>query len=905
MAKLFAQTGHSLELPARRVSFGVASSCDIPLTAEGLAEEHFSISYAKGQSVLQDLTGGNPGIQVNGQPMTEVKINHGDVITAGELRLAFWDPEPQPRDMASPFLAGAVLSGPAPHVLTTHIPQSAPAPELAPLSEEEQASLRLARIFDPDPEPMPVAMAVAAPLPPTPAPIPMNLPPTPITTPHSAEEAANAKPKNLTVRIPLIGVIPNPSTPRTAPQRVPHLTMATMADRGSMTPEGELKAATQPVPGIVLPLPEAWVNPVEMDSKPVGPVTLTELPTVSALPPPPGMMPAAPAHPAPHHGAAPAPLKIKKRRGALIKRPGAIAALLALTGVVVALQTAPGRKLTSHYGAKFSQWIQPSKVAPAMAEAAPAAKPPVTAKAPQLESNSRVLDQTKHREIVQSFLTEKTMTLCYADLTQLVPYYNTNAAARSLPAVAELAAAFQRQYGILFDGFSELTCLRTASKDDFIFILTSPKPVDVQSLLGMSTEKYQSLAFPPGRTQRLSKPISLANNGNLPIAGALYDPFTVVVGHKLWLDSVFNFDNSPVLREATCIFPKNAFRKPGAMIISERLASVYGANTAGNQFETSISNLFFRDKGESTLTLTRAPSASSETFVDTSTDALKSHLAALLKISKGSPDRVIAKQREAEVHLGDSEASVNLPDGEAFLAQAVEGVARNFLSKLPNVELIQAANQAMSQFNKARQARAEDTLNVREVTEALNLLVSGINGSGNQRSSVYKIEPLDQTQMAALSSLLAYESKTGLVFRPSAKIHPSLADMALKARDYRNAEMLTYMWAKSAMKPTEAPNATAAVRKLMAWAKDTGSDYRAAIGIPILTEDEIKGAAKLLDTTSGKLTWRSGEMGYRNWLRGMGADAPQLQSSHSHGRASTPVITPFKSLRQSLSPRRR
>ena len=44
MAKLIAQSGHSLDLPQRRVTLGESSACDIPLaTGLGLAAKHFEI----------------------------------------------------------------------------------------------------------------------------------------------------------------------------------------------------------------------------------------------------------------------------------------------------------------------------------------------------------------------------------------------------------------------------------------------------------------------------------------------------------------------------------------------------------------------------------------------------------------------------------------------------------------------------------------------------------------------------------------------------------------------------------------------------------------------------------------------------------------------------------------------
>src|SRR5688572_13342745 len=134
MAKLIAQSGHSLDLPRRRVTLGESSVCDIPLAGGlGLAPTHFEIEpNAEGQYVIRDISGGG-GMLVNGEPALERALQHGNVIAAGGLQLGFWNTD-VPQETESPFLAGA----PAPDESLAASPVQAP---LLPVPEAAVAAL--------------------------------------------------------------------------------------------------------------------------------------------------------------------------------------------------------------------------------------------------------------------------------------------------------------------------------------------------------------------------------------------------------------------------------------------------------------------------------------------------------------------------------------------------------------------------------------------------------------------------------------------------------------------------------------------------------------------------------------------------------------------------------------------
>lgn len=148
--------------------------------------------------------------------------------------------------------------------------------------------------------------------------------------------------------------------------------------------------------------------------------------------------------------------------------------------------------------------------------------------------------------------------------------------------------------------------------------------------------------------------------------------------------------------------------------------------------------------------------------------------------------------------------------------------------------------------------------------------VTGENSAGDH---IYQIERLEPAQADEIVHLLALEDKAGLVFRPNAdQLNGTMLELALKARDYRNAELLISLWAAAKFTAADAPDVQAAVRKVTEWANNEGSRQRLSVGLPVLTAAEYKNAVALLSIQNGQLTWRPGEEGYRTWLRRVNPD---------------------------------
>lgn len=89
MARLRTASGHSFNLPARRVSIGESAENEVPIAAgHGMAAVHFRLQPWESGHVLEDAASGM-GTLVNGKPVARLLLKHGDVITAGNVSLIY------------------------------------------------------------------------------------------------------------------------------------------------------------------------------------------------------------------------------------------------------------------------------------------------------------------------------------------------------------------------------------------------------------------------------------------------------------------------------------------------------------------------------------------------------------------------------------------------------------------------------------------------------------------------------------------------------------------------------------------------------------------------------------------------------------------------------------------------
>jgi len=145
MPRLRTATGHTLTLPAQRVSVGESAANAVAIApGHGLAAVHFHLQPWESGHFLEDA-GSGLGTLVNGNPMSWAPLKHGDVITAGSLQFIYED-EAQLPPADSPVPAAPPRTSAAPELKTTPVealppswlPPEALEPPLSPVKQAMQ-----------------------------------------------------------------------------------------------------------------------------------------------------------------------------------------------------------------------------------------------------------------------------------------------------------------------------------------------------------------------------------------------------------------------------------------------------------------------------------------------------------------------------------------------------------------------------------------------------------------------------------------------------------------------------------------------------------------------------------------------------------------------------------------------
>ncbi|MDB6072351.1 MAG: hypothetical protein JWL81_3522, partial [Verrucomicrobiales bacterium] len=458
-------------------------------------------------------------------------------------------------------------------------------------------------------------------------------------------------------------------------------------------------------------------------------------------------------------------------------------------------------------------------------------------------------------------LTERTQTLIYADLRQLIPSYNMMASQQGLPSQREMSEGFRKTYGAVIDPFEELSLLQADAKDEFLIILSSKTELALDKIIGQPAR--------PGPNGKLTSRIYTVKAGNRSLNAALYDPFTLLLGSNRSIARATQPEGGPQLREARCMFPETATRTPGALIIVKRvnLPPAPGDGAPATAFETIVTNLFVNNGTPSTLTLTRNPEVHETAFVSAAAPALKEQAVSLAP-SLGTDPKQLSSIAPSEINLTLNEASVALPGGSALISSALETMARSFVRSAPSMNSILKAQDAVMRFNSARATGSETALRASSPREALELLNEGIRGGGQYSGASFQFAS-NEDEIENLSSLLAMDAAVGLVYRPDTDIlSGSSLDLAVKARNYRNAELLILLWQQAKLNAEENESPNSAARRVLKWANSAqGKNQRSMMGLPSLTEDELQGALSHLSINDSHLNWKPGEATYRSWVR--------------------------------------
>ena len=235
--------------------------------------------------------------------------------------------------------------------------------------------------------------------------------------------------------------------------------------------------------------------------------------------------------------------------------------VLLLVAAAAFCATDPGQRLISPLVTKIHQWNTARAPKPVASTPKPSDSP--SAAAVPAGPAPTVIAQTSHQEISRLLLTERTQTLIYADLRQLVPCYNLMASQQGLPSQREMSDAFRKAYGAVIDPFEHLSLLQSDAKDEFLVILSGKNALNLEKIIGQPAR--------PATDTRPASRIYSIKAGTRSLSAALYDPFTLLLGSPRAITRATQAESGPQLREARCMFPETAHHAPGAMIMVKRV----------------------------------------------------------------------------------------------------------------------------------------------------------------------------------------------------------------------------------------------------------------------------------------------------------------------------------------------
>lgn len=97
--------GQRVELQQDAVSIGRAPTNAIALDTSSVSGQHCAILPRAGRWIVQDLNSTN-GTRLNGAPVKEARLRHGDRVGVGDTELLFEDPDaPADQTVANPPFA--------------------------------------------------------------------------------------------------------------------------------------------------------------------------------------------------------------------------------------------------------------------------------------------------------------------------------------------------------------------------------------------------------------------------------------------------------------------------------------------------------------------------------------------------------------------------------------------------------------------------------------------------------------------------------------------------------------------------------------------------------------------------------------------------------------------------------
>lgn len=942
MAHLLASSGHRFELPAVGVTFGSDACNDVVIPAVfGVAPCQFAIWPEPGGYRLLDR--GSPiGTQVNGYPVPEALLQHGDTICAGNLRLSFHSQEmPAVSDGVSPVGQASSPHMAAPPTLPTFAPLPPSGGHGEPSSLAQLMTgmgLQPAAATAVRPPMPPFAPLAQPPLPPapgredfgtarlpaeTPGPVlPQPEPRLPIGSPPSVWSPTlpvwNEQPQTSQSPPSLPG--PRP-TPAQATQALPFQITGSHAETGvapalPFSPiAGPGRGERPPVPQ-TQPLPPIRESPFEIFQpenapeedapgailRPASPPKHLHIPQEATTTQPPPWLrpeqeeqPALPAAEAPQKSPVIIP-RLPDARGSRARRTrlGLVAAILVMGGLVAGVlavnQWRPD--LVVRIKDQVLGWFpkkpaseQPGQEVPPVKDmgtppAAPPAQVAATVEASATPSKDTV---TAHRDLAPKFFWPEATTLFSLGFPRAELRYVATAPGRGLPLPGPHCSYLEKHFDLKLQDLERLTAIQGNAEKPGVVIITTRQNLDADALL-------KSSALHVATTERLANGAfhRYVNRQGAPCGLLVIDRRNLVVGEPQLIQDCLAEKSGYGSAAAAALWPDFASNDLGTFLwtvkvddtLRQQLSGASATSPAPDLGTVQSFAVRYDGSGEDCECFAlRSAQATPEGFAAAATNALQSMLTLLSAQTDTRSAPGSVAQKPAPIQVNGSTASAVLQGGGEFVNLFLEGFFRPNPSERSPLEMLSKARTLAHSFNLARDLGAPEARQAHSVLEALEALQRGMSGSGRGSGMEFQTQTIEPDELQTLNNFLTF-SEGYLFCRPNLEAMPeAVRNLIREASERLNAEtVLSLCVPPSGEKIVRIKNLPAYVRQSISQLMSTRGAM-ALFGMPPLTDDELAGALKYIEQDqTGKLAWKPGEPTFTDWKAQSASSALQNAS---------------------------
>ncbi len=819
MARLIAQTGHTIDIPSQGVTFGSDAANGIMIPAVyGVAPSHFAIWQQPNGFYLRD-SGSGYGLWVNGQPVRETCLTHGDIISAGQLHLTFEHAlKANVIETPSAFMQMAAVTATAPSP-----PSPAPyafaavlaSPPVAPAAEERPPAPPVSAV-------KPLAVPVAQQPPP---------------------QAGLAKPPE-----PVFEVLPAAEPQKTNfPSSEPEPIRLKPSERIRHSEEASFPKPTPP-PWLAIDEQE----PPHCDA--TRPPTETEFTGITGK-----------------------KADQKHREKMTTNRVLQAAQWGVLVVLVIGALTARhwakslGRQMENFFCAVFtneSAWERPQPPVDAVAENTKL----IAQNRDEVRNTS--LDVTRpHAEVAPRFIWDQATTVFSLGFPQIEIFYLNEAQRRGLPLPKRHCAYLEKHFGLKILDLERLTSVQDDPTKPGIVVITTQKRASASDWINeaqVHDEGPESL----GPVQILR----YRNSQGVLCGVVALDDRNFAMGDPKLLKTCLQRKvdlNQPNL---LALWPDFMRKQLGAFAwtvkVDDQLASQLSQQNSANKGSTalnlgSVSSFAVRFGGEPPSCecfAVKEAKASQEAFTDAATVSLKSMTQMITNQADPTGQLRLSGRGTPEIRVSRTAAAMEVPRGEVFVNIFMQGFYQPAVTDEGPLKALAQARTLAHAFNLARSMDAPESRRVHTVEEALAALQRGMKGSGRASAMEFQIPEMDADELRSIRKYLTFADGY-LACRPDLDSLPDdIRTLAEEGRNRLNAEtVLSLCPSPPGDKVVQIPDLAAYVRRALTNLK-TNRGPMALFGMPLLNDEELKGILRyIIQAPNGKLGWKPGELAYNAW----------------------------------------